>query len=113
MAINKKDRKKFSIFQGRGIRMTFENGYTISIQFGKYSYCDHYMDATSADITDQQAGEIGSNTAEVAIYDSRDNFINLGDPLEGHHDVRGYLKPNDVLKLMNYAANLPSIEESL
>ena len=32
----------FSISGNRGFQMTFENGYTVSVQFGPGNYCDNY-----------------------------------------------------------------------
>ena len=41
-----------------GFQMTFENGCTISVQFGKYSYSD-----------------VGETTAEVAAWDNQGNWL--------------------------------------
>ena len=31
----------FSIQGGQGFQITFENGYTVSVQFGQYHYCSN------------------------------------------------------------------------
>jgi hypothetical protein len=41
-----------------GFQMTFENGCTISVQFGKHTYSD-----------------AGETTAEVAAWDNQDNWL--------------------------------------
>lgn len=101
-----KPSKNFRIYRGKGFHMHFPNGYCISIQFGKHSYCDHYNN--NKDLSNEECGDIGSDTAECAIFDPAGNFINLGDPLKGPMEVKGYATPMEVLTLINYAASMPA-----
>jgi hypothetical protein len=63
--------------------MTFENGYTISVQFSKTNYSDG-----------------GETTAEVAAW-GPDGWVKLSE----HDDVRGWCTPNEILEIMNQIAN--------
>ena len=67
-----------------GFHMVFENGYTISVQFGKANYSDK-----------------GKTTAEVAAWDSNGEWIQLGE----HDDVKGWCSPEEVVEIMNKVAN--------
>ena len=67
-----------------GFHMTFENGYTISVQFSKTNYSDG-----------------GETTAEVAAWDSDRKWVTLNE----HDDVQGWCSPNEVLEIMNQIAN--------
>ena len=67
-----------------GFHMTFENGYTISVQFSKTNYSDG-----------------GETTAEVAAWDPDRKWVQLSE----HDDVRGWCSPNEVLEIMNQIAN--------
>lgn len=80
-----------------GFHMTFENGYTISVQWGPGNYCDnrsaHYGEAKSV-----------SKTAEVAVWNSADEWVKLGD----NDDVLGWVTTDRVLEIMNAVRNLQS-----
>jgi hypothetical protein len=67
-----------------GFHMTFENGYTISVQFSKTNYSDG-----------------GETTAEVAAWGPDRKWVQLSE----HDDVRGWCSPNEVLEIMNQIAN--------
>lgn len=60
----------FRITRGRGFQITFENGYTVSVQFGQFNYCANY-NTMEDEKTERQFGEMGSKTAEVAIIDEK------------------------------------------
>lgn len=91
----------FSISRGKGFHITFENGYTISVQFGPGNYCDNY----DMDIPEEnaKAGERGSTTAECAVLSPAGNLVEL--PGEGD-TVTNRSRPARVLELMNWAASL-------
>lgn len=67
-----------------GFHITFENGYTVSVQFSKTSY-----------------GDQGETTAEVAAWGPDRKWVKLSE----HDDVRGWCTPNEVLEIMNQIAN--------
>lgn len=57
-----------------GFQMTFENGWTVSVQFGKFNYSrQHHADPFSAE------------SAEIAAWDKDGNWHNFGtDTVSGH-----------------------------
>jgi hypothetical protein len=66
-----------------GFHMTFKNGYTMSVQFGKNNYSDG-----------------GETTAEIAAW-GPGGWVKLSE----HDDVRGWCSPDEVLEVMNQIAN--------
>ena len=71
---------KFTAVQNdyhNGFAMTFENGWTISVQFGRGNYC-------------HRKGDIALN-AEIAIWDEYGAWYDFG-----HDTVRGYCNANEV-----------------
>jgi hypothetical protein len=70
-----------------GFQMTFENGCTISVQFGKHTYSD-----------------VGETTAEVAAWDNKGNWLMFdGDKwieIEAMTDIMPRQTASDVAKLI-------------
>jgi hypothetical protein len=70
-----------------GFHMTFENGCTISVQFGRYNYCNE-----------------GETTAEVAAWDNQDNWLMFDgekwSEVENGSDVISHQTTGDVAKLI-------------
>ena len=62
-----------------GFHITFENGYTVSVQFGKTCYSDQ-----------------GETTAEVAAWGPDRKWVKLSE----YDDVKGWCTPNEVLKII-------------
>jgi hypothetical protein len=92
----------FSITDNKGFQITFENGYSVSVQFGPGNYCEN------KDLPYNHGEEVPmSNTAETALI-SPDGFVEYrGD------DVQGHMSPKDVLELLNYAEGLPTYGEEV
>lgn len=88
------------ITDGKGFHITFDNGWTVSVQFGPANYCGNYDMEISRE-GDKKAGEKGSQTAEIAAWDKNHNWYNFGgDKVEGHQDA------DNVLAFMNMIAAL-------
>jgi hypothetical protein len=70
-----------------GFQMTFENGCTISVQFGKHTYSD-----------------AGETTAEVAAWDNKGNWLMFDEDkwteIENGSDVMARQSASDVAKLI-------------
>jgi len=88
----------FEISDQKGFQITYQNGYTVSVQFGGGNYC------TNRDLP--YGEEVPpSDTAETALM-TKDGFVEYqGD------DVQGYMSPSEVLQLMVYAESLPPYDE--
>ncbi|RJQ29183.1 hypothetical protein C4571_01985 [Candidatus Parcubacteria bacterium] len=94
----------FRITGKKGFHMTFENGYTVSIQFGPGDYCDNYdMEIGEQD---EAAGANGSSNAEYAVWGQGGEMIQYGD---WGDTVSNRSTPAQVLELLNWAANQPAM----
>ena len=88
----------FDITNGKGFKMTFANGWTVSVQFGGLNYCQYY-DYPSADPVLGYHGP--SKDAEIAAWDKDGNWYNFGDDT-----VKGYVSVDDLLTFMNQIAGM-------
>lgn len=92
-------KKKFDSCMRKGFHMTFENGLTISVQWGAGNYCDNHHNGDFTFRTDAR-----SDTAEIAVMYERE-FIPVATFVPEHcpHDgiVCGWMSPEDVLYTMN------------
>ena len=91
----------FKITRQHGFHITFENGWTISAQFGPGNYCDNYDMCIGEE--DQLAGEQGSTTAECAIWAGDGGLEKL--PNGGGDTVTNRSTPAEVLELINWVAS--------
>lgn len=97
----------FKITDGTGFHIKFENGWTISVQFGPGTYSDNYdasMRPLSGNIRGVEyrdmIGSHGSNEAECAIFDAEGKMYDISE----EDTVKGYMTANEVLELMNIVA---------
>jgi hypothetical protein len=81
---------QFNSTNNKGFQMTFENGWTISVQFGYGNYCQNqhhpngFYFSKNQDVT-------SSEDAEIAIWDNEENWYNFGSDT-----VKGYCSTNEV-----------------
>ena len=87
----------FHINDNKGFQIKFDNGYTVSVQFGSGNYGSNY----DLSFLDNINKPMTATTAETALLDPDGNFVPYKDD-----DVQGYQSPADILALMNYAASL-------
>jgi hypothetical protein len=85
----------FKINKGKGFQITFENGWTVSVQFGHGNYCNNRFveDAT-------QGGDTKSQDAEIAAWDQHDTWHKFESD-----KVTGYQSPAQVLAFINMIAS--------
>jgi hypothetical protein len=88
------------ITQGKGFHMTFENGNTISVQFGAGNYCGNHDEEFPSDIPKKTTCE----DAEIAIWDKNGKWLTK-EYLDKGDDVLGWLTADEVLKAMIWTAN--------
>lgn len=62
----------FKVTDGKGFHIEFENGITVSVQFGAGNYCQNY---NSRETVLQTGGNMTSMDAEVAIWDKEGNWL--------------------------------------
>ena len=95
-------KKKFVSTDRKGFQMTFQNGLTASVQWGRGNYCENHFN--------EDLGFCGngpdarSDNAEVAVI-YKGKFINIEQFLHenAYHDetVCGWLSPEEVLYFLN------------
>ena len=91
----------FSLKGGQGFQITFENGYTVSVQFGEYHYCSNRnLGSPTCEETVHDCAN-----AETAIFYKGDKFLEY----KGG-DVQSYQSPKEVLETLKYAESLPNPE---
>ena len=94
-------KKKFGSTMRKGFHMTFENGLTISVQWGAGNYCDNHF---PEDMDFSCRKDAHSDTAEIAVMYGRE-FVPIDPFVPEHcsHDgtVCGWMTPEDVLYAMN------------
>ena len=84
---------RFLVTRNKGFRMTFENGFAISVQWGPGNYCEK-KDEDFDKPQEERFWE--SRTAEIAIFDSKDDsMITLSE-----NNVDGWLTPDKVAKVI-------------
>lgn len=89
----------FSITDGKGFQITFENGCTVSVQWGPGNYCDNY----GAEYASQRGKlQWQSTTAEVAILLPDGKFYRV----QEHDDVIARQTPEEVARWIEVARNL-------
>jgi len=94
----------FKITGGKGFHIQFDNGYTVSVQFGPGNYCDHYDRHIGRE--SEICGAEGSTQAEVAAWGRDGKFINLETFRVDDGDVVGYKNAAEVLEILNKVAAL-------
>lgn len=89
----------FRITAGKGFQMTFENGWTASVQWGTGNYCDN-RDMRYSPNADIEAGQKGSKTAEIAAWDADGEWHNFG-----NDEVKGWVTPDEVVEFLSLVAS--------
>ena len=90
---------------GQGLQLTFENGWTISVQFGEYNYCSNQF---KLDLRRKNHGLfLCSFTAETAIRSPDGKFFPVPEFEDGEpYDVQGHQSLEQVVDRINYVRNL-------
>lgn len=94
----------FEITDSKGIQMTFENGWTISIQFGYGNYCDNQTNKNACSWFEKETYSsrfVSSTNAEIAIWKGdRWYDFNADDPDFASEkvtdSVKGWCSPDEV-----------------
>lgn len=94
----------FCTTERKGFHVTFENGWTVSVQFGYGNYGSNY-DWPGDNPEDPTSRHFGkppkASSAEVAAWSQDVGWLDFG----SGDKVEGYQSPADVLALMNRVAS--------
>ena len=100
------DQSQFVSTRNKGYQMTFQNGITISVQFGTGNYCDRRNSAYDRLTDDTASAIVESKSAEIAIWDKNGTWFDFG-----HDKVKGWVSADEVAKWMILCASSTSIED--
>ena len=94
----------FCITGAKGFHITFDNGVTVSVQFGYGNYCANYSARDVLNFTGKVPENCSSVDAEIAIWKYGGKWITKECTfLEAADDVYGNAKPDLVLQVLNWA----------
>lgn len=85
----------------RGFQMTFENGLTISVQFGSGNYCER---RSLYNINESKEPTIHSKNAEIAIWNEANEWFDFGGDT-----VKGYCSANEIAEWIYKASKADNI----
>lgn len=101
----------FKITAGKGFLMQFDNGYSVSVQFGYDNYCsnryDKEFDTNRWKECEAELGLKGSYTAELAIRNPNNEFVGKDLGIFTTDNVEGWASAKRVLEVLNLVAALP------
>ena len=90
----------FESCSNKGFRITFANGYALSVQWGPINYCTNRDINANWDIAmSAKDGMWESETAEVAVFDPDDKIIDMDD-----NQVHGHVHADGIVDLMTLVA---------
>ena len=90
---------KFKSTNNKGFQMTFENGWTISVQFGYGNYCDNHHHPEGWNFSKKQE-VTESSDAEIAIWGADGKWYNFGSDT-----VKGYCSADEVATWIKFTAD--------
>ena len=91
----------FKSCENKGFQITFDNGWTISVQFGKGNYCARRDGSMFGMETED--GVVECKDAEVAVWDADGVWL----PLQDGDDVIGWQTPDEVAALITRVSTFP------
>jgi len=91
---------------GKGFHLTFENGLTISVQWGFGNYCSNKCGRWNELEELQKNRTFGSETAEIAVWDESGKWM-----LFENDQVKGWLQADEVADYITKVKNATSLDE--
>ena len=95
---------RFLATRNKGFRMTFENGFAISVQWGPENYCDRKNEEDFDKPMKERFWE--SKSAEIAVFNKEGEFIGIAD-----NAVVGWLTTDKVAKCITVVQSATTKEE--
>ena len=91
----------FTLFNGHGFQITFDNGYRLSVIFGYGSYSENKFNEDARKDTGY-FGKLESRDAEIAIISPNGSFV----PLNTGDQVEGWITPDTLAEVVIQVARL-------
>jgi hypothetical protein len=104
ISINQKLKDMFKIMNNKGFHMTFDNGFTISVQFGKENYCGsrHIEDNDTKLLWQSPDAEIAvlynGSLLSIGEYDQVIGWVSAGSVAKAIHIVSTATNVDDILE---------------
>ena len=95
---------RFLATRNKGFRMTFKNGFAISVQWGPENYCDRKNEEDFDKPMKERFWE--SKSAEIAVFNKEGEFIGIADDA-----VVGWLTTDKVAKCITVVQSATTKEE--
>ena len=103
---------RFLVTRNKGFRMTFENGFAISVQWGPENYCDRKNEEDFDKPMKERFWE--SKSAEIAIFDTNNRIqenSSAGMISLGRDTVEGWVSADQVAKVITIVQSSKTKEE--
>jgi len=98
---------KFKTNSNKGFQMTFENGLTISVQWGTMNYCSRKSNDIADFENELKIKSVESSDAEIAIWDvDRDTWFDFGSD-----QVKGWCSTDEVGKWIHLVSTAKDLED--
>ncbi len=94
---------KFTSTRGKGFRIQFNNGFTLSVQWGPGNYCEKQNEDMRAP---DKVEFWDSSDAEIAVIDETGAFISLGEDT-----VKGWVTADEVAEVIGIVQSSSTEEE--
>ena len=113
-------KSKFTSGYNKGFRMTFENGYSISVQWGVGNYCEKQMNTNYEWNESTKHDFWSSNSAEIAVFNKEGSMIPItvntiefaNGTEESYNDVvSGWLSTTQVAKVIAIVSSAQTEDE--
>lgn len=95
----------FASTGNRGFKITFDNGMTISVQFGSSNYCSR-RNFNVYPFAEMKEDIVTSSDAEIAIWDADGNWFQFA-----NDQVEGFVTPDKVALWINAASSAESLND--
>ena len=89
----------------KGLKLTFKNGITISIQIGTVNYCER-KNNLSKYRSEMDLAEVSSKDAEIAIWDKRGEWHSFGEDT-----VKGWIESDEIAVWIEKCKNAKNIKD--
>ena len=94
---------QFGCTHNRGFHMTFNNGITISVQFGRGNYCERRDGSYDAyNKSDANTPIVVSKNAEIAIWHKDSDTWFTFDSRDWNDQVKGWVSVQEVAEWISY-----------
>lgn len=100
-----KNKPLFISCQNKGFQLTFQNGFTISVQWGSSNYCSRRNFNTIV-LSEMKEPTIVSEDAEIAIWDDEGEWLDFG-----NDQVKGFCSPDEVAMFINFTKGAKTLQD--